>query len=139
MMEEPCRTALNLSSSTLQLDFLLGISTCLDGFDEVFDITTFRPYCLICFYELFDPLLGQEGEGFLFLCNNVSVVVEDGDFILCWLFLMFQQKLLNVFAAFKDVLLVTEPKDLLSPLLPTVSLTQRKLCSCVYHYFLVAL
>lgn len=114
-MEEPCRTALNLSSSTLQLDFLLGISTCLDGFDEVFDITTFRPYCLVCFYELLDPLLGQEGEGFLFLCNNVSVVVEDGDFILCWLFLMFQQKLLNVFAAFKDVLLVTEPKDLLSP------------------------
>lgn len=52
---------------------------------------------------------------------------------------MLQQELLNILAALEDLIFISEPEDLLSPRLPTTSLTQRTPSRGTHHHFMIVL
>ncbi len=121
---------------------MLRIPTFLQPLHDLSDFIACRKNWLIRFQELIDPFFCLERQSLFLSCFYVSVIIEDGQLILCWFLFVLYDKFFNIFASIEKLFAVTETKSFFSPILPALALwmTQRtNSCRIDFHFVIVFL
>lgn len=75
----------------------------------------------ILFKKIFDPRLSQIRQGVALFGLNIPIVVEDCNFIFCWLLFMLYYELFNVLAPTKQLLSILHLENGACPFVPCLS------------------
>lgn len=108
-------------SGRLKSDSLLNGSAFLQPRDHLLDAEAFVENSLVSCKQILDPLLGEEGKSAAFASDNVPVEVERSYLMLGWLLLVLENELLNVLAAFEQLLPVLHLEHCFRPVIPPLA------------------